>query len=302
MQSELRQFAALVEAASITAGAKALGITQPALTKSLKRLEDHLGIKLVDRLPRGIKVTEAGHRIYERAKAVEAELRYLDFEAKSIRDDVRKRVSIGSIPFWNVSSVPRIVSKFRSRFPGVRLTITVDTQSNLIEAMRIGALDLALCGMDLGMKSDAVGYEVLTGVDLKVACGRSHPLLRRWSGRTEDLLDYAWVDYRSSLDHTLGRIDAPVLWPIKNLGGTVETDSWLGGILLTAKSDFLMALPRQLESFFKPFGVVFLPGSPVLTSSQSGIWYRKSIVQTEIGKVLRAIAREEMLGYENVGA
>ncbi|WP_321380164.1 LysR family transcriptional regulator [Rhizobium sp.] len=84
MYRELQQFIVLVEQASVTKAATVLGITQSALSKSLQRLEDHLGLQLAERGPRGLVLTEEGRGIYDHARRVDAETRSLELDARTL--------------------------------------------------------------------------------------------------------------------------------------------------------------------------------------------------------------------------
>ncbi len=293
MYNELRHFVVLVDQGSITRAARALGLTQSALTKSLRRLEDYIGAELLERLPRGVRPTGAGERIYRRAKAVETEMRYVELEASGLKEQASKSLHIGTIPFWNVTVLPNIVSQFQELYPEVRLVINADAPRRLIGLLSAGELDFALCGTDLGITDPGLASEAIGRVDLVAGCARDHPLALSWDGDVARLLEQKWLDYRSAPGHFSDAEEDSLLYRLRR-DAILITDSWLGGLLLAARSGYLMALPRQLEGFFSHFGLVLLADSPILLSSPSGLWYRKSAAETKAGRAFARLARQEM--------
>jgi len=107
---KLLYFAAIIEHGSLAKAAKTLGISQPALTKSMNRLESELGIRLLERSPTGITPTTSGELIYAHAKLIRTEM---DLAGNRLRGetDGSRAVTIGTLPSLAGSIVPLAVAK-----------------------------------------------------------------------------------------------------------------------------------------------------------------------------------------------
>lgn len=298
MHTELRHFLSLADAGNITTAAASLGITQSALSKSLKRLEEFVGVPLVTRLPRGVVLNDAGRMVYKRASSMEAEMRYLGLDARNERTRQQKVLRIGAGPLWSVVFLPRIVERFRKSHPDVVLSIQVGPKDTLLDLLSEAAIDIAICATDGRAPDTELLVETLMEVELQVACGISHPLLHSWNGDKANLLEQDWVVYQSAPGHST---QSHKVVPVKELGNpnaVVYTSSWLGGLTMTAQGSYLMNLPVILRDFVEPLGIRFLTSSPSIPSFSGGLWSRRSVTTTEVGKAFRAIAREQILKSE----
>src|SRR5690349_12321774 len=92
---QIRHFLAVVEAGTLRSAAARLGVTQPAITKSLRQLEDHVRTRLMLRTPRGVVLTPAGRKFKDRARVIESELRRLGEELAAERGDGEGAVAFG---------------------------------------------------------------------------------------------------------------------------------------------------------------------------------------------------------------
>ena len=140
---QLRYFLAVAEHGGMRAAARACGVTQPSLSKQIQKLEEELGRRLFDRLPRGAALTAAGQSLRPRAEQILGGItRALD----AVRADLdigRGRLRVGAIPTLAPFALPGAVTRFRRRFPDAELSITEDVTANLVEALAADRLDVA---------------------------------------------------------------------------------------------------------------------------------------------------------------
>ena len=140
----LRAFVTVVEEGNITRAAERLFIQQPPLTRLLQGLEDELGVTLLQRLPRGVRVTEAGGVLFEEARALLA-------RAERLREAVQRaaRGEQGHIAIGFTSSaalhpfVPNLLRRYRDIQPGITTQLEEAGSGELMEALLEQRLDAA---------------------------------------------------------------------------------------------------------------------------------------------------------------
>jgi LysR family transcriptional regulator, hydrogen peroxide-inducible genes activator len=141
---QLRYFVAAAEAGTISRAAQRCSIAQPSLSQQLKKLEESLGAQLLDRLGRGIALTEAGRALLPRARRILAEVR--DAEA-NLEREVREGiggVSIGAIPTMAPYLLPPAIQRLRGELPACEVTIREARTEELIELLVENQIDCAL--------------------------------------------------------------------------------------------------------------------------------------------------------------
>jgi LysR family transcriptional regulator, nitrogen assimilation regulatory protein len=139
----LRHFTAIVEMGSLSRAAAHVGIAQPALSHQVAALEGELGVKLLDRGPRGVTPTDAGRTLYRHAQVL---LRQLDQvrRAVNVGDGVSGTVSVGlSATTAEILSVP-LLRKLQAEHPGIRLELVALPRRLLGEMLFNGRLDIAV--------------------------------------------------------------------------------------------------------------------------------------------------------------
>lgn len=294
MNKEIRHFLIIAKEESLTSASNIIGITQSALSKSLNRLEAHLGMKLVERGVTGSQLTREGKKIYARARAIESEMRYLELEAEAIRTEFSKKLKFGASPSWGSSIVAGLVSTFRDAYPDVDLTIDTDLEGRLIEKLKQGLIDIALCGEVPSAAQAGINFELICHIDILVACRQSHPLVKNWDGSKEQLYRQDWIDFRSANDRPR-QFGAPFNKSIT--GAIIRTESWFLTPLLAQQSDVLICIPEQLCEFLNGFNLVYLTQEYRVNTITAGIWSRQSFEETAIGRAFKSLARAKMLEY-----
>jgi len=138
----LRCLEAASRLGSLSAAARALGVSQPAVTVQVSALERRLGTRLLDRLARGVRPTPAGEVALERARRVLDEIRALEGSLDS--GPVRGLLRIGSTDVVVLHRLPPILRRFRSRHPQVDLELKIEGSLALAQAVRAREIELAL--------------------------------------------------------------------------------------------------------------------------------------------------------------
>lgn len=146
---------------SVSAAAEELGITQPALSARLKKLEDQLGAQVFDRSSNPISLTEAGEAYLATQEQIDVLNHQLACRISDIKELKCGSLAIGGPGFFNATVLPAAIAAFTQRYPGIRTQVVTDTVPNLTKAAASGAIDLFVT--PLANKSLGLTYqEILT--------------------------------------------------------------------------------------------------------------------------------------------
>lgn len=140
----IRYFVHIADCGSITRAAAALGVAQPALSRHMQSMEQELGIKLLVRLPRGVRLTGAGRQFLDHCRRA---LRELDRAREELRADAGSahgRVILGVSPTLGPLLVPGVVERVRRQCPQVALKIVEHFSTLLFDGLLTGRIDVAL--------------------------------------------------------------------------------------------------------------------------------------------------------------
>ena len=198
----LHQFLAVAEAGSFTAAAEALHLSQPALTKSIRKLEAQVGAALFERLPRGVALTTYGRSLARHARLIVAQWRQASAELDGLRGGSRGTVRVGAGPSWLGDLLPRAVARLQERLPEVRILVHEGFDDGLKESLRQGDLDLVVVALGEGPGDAGLVTRPLVVDDLSVIARTDHPLRARQALELDDLLAWPWV---LTGPHTLAR-------------------------------------------------------------------------------------------------
>lgn len=151
---QLSYFAALAETGSFSRAAAAVHVTQPALSMQIRDMEDQLGVTLVERGPRAIRLTPAGREVLERGARVLAEVR--EIEAMGRRQAPMGRVNLGIIPTVAPYLLPPVLSDLRRRNVAGHLRLREAQTDRLLAELEQGALDAVVIARPAGREADLV--------------------------------------------------------------------------------------------------------------------------------------------------
>jgi LysR family transcriptional regulator, hydrogen peroxide-inducible genes activator len=173
---QLRYFVAAAEAGTISRAAQRCSIAQPSLSQQLKKLEESLGVQLLDRLGRGIALTEAGRALLPRARRILAEVR--DTEANLQREvsEGIGGVAVGAIPTMAPYLLPPVIKRLRDEMPACEVTIREARTEELIELLVENQIDCAV--MSTPVSHEMLEMEVLGEEELLLVVAKVHALGR----------------------------------------------------------------------------------------------------------------------------
>lgn len=140
----IQSFVLLARHGSFSRTAAALGVAQPALSQRMKQLEDELGVELVNRATRPLRLTDAGSIFLVRAERILAESERASEEMRGLAHLEEGRVVVGALPALAGLWLPRILSLYRARHPGVQIVVRERNTEELARLAGMGELDLAV--------------------------------------------------------------------------------------------------------------------------------------------------------------
>ncbi|WP_227893723.1 LysR family transcriptional regulator [Burkholderia vietnamiensis] len=140
-----RYFDEIVRQGNFGKAAKRLPLSQPALSKAIRLLEDELGVTLLERGRRGVavKLTSAGEVVLQHARAILAERERMQFDLDALRDLDRGELRLGLPPVGSAELFAAPLAEFRERYPGVSIHLHEHGSAELEQAVRDGELELA---------------------------------------------------------------------------------------------------------------------------------------------------------------
>ncbi|WP_372511124.1 LysR family transcriptional regulator [Streptomyces cylindrosporus] len=205
----LRAFLEVARHGSFTVAARGLGWTQSAVSRQVAALEAALGGgPLFDRLPRGVRLTEAGRVLVPYAETVTEALHGAGRELAALREVAGGRLRFGAFPTADAALVPHALAAFRARHPRVRLSREEGLTPRLLERLAAGHLDLAVVSTTPGAPLESYDLHHLLDESLYVAVPASHPLARSGPVRLGRLADADWISGSPRPEGTL--LDAAV--------------------------------------------------------------------------------------------
>ncbi|MFB7515266.1 LysR family transcriptional regulator [Streptomyces sp. NPDC056144] len=199
-------FLAVARAGSFTSAARELGYTQSAVSRQVQSLEEETGAVLFERLPRGVRLTEAGRVLLPHAEAVRDRLRAARAELEALRTLEGGLLRLGSFSSANAALVPRAQAAFRARHPGVTVTRTEGPSVKHLGQIAAGEQDLAVVSPAPGTPPpDGVTLHHLLDEPMLVALAPGHPQAGRRAVRLAELAEEEWIVGAERLADTLFR-------------------------------------------------------------------------------------------------
>lgn len=188
---QLQLLLTLARTGSMRASAVTMNVTQPALTKALKQLEDEFGATLVIRSPKGVRLAPAGEMLAARAATVVREIERAREELLALTQDTQTTLSVGVSPAAALVLAANAISTFQSRWPHVRVHLVDALYPNALEQLRSGELDLALGPLPpAGIGRDLQANALIDSPSVIVA-KKGHILCE--AKRLDDLVDASWL-------------------------------------------------------------------------------------------------------------
>jgi DNA-binding transcriptional LysR family regulator len=275
---QLQYFLATVENRSFCRAAEVLHVSQPALSKAVKRLELSLGVKLLDRLPRGVSPTLYGEALAAHANLIKGELGRAEDAILALKDGNSGRVVVGAGSSMRIELLPDATVRLHARHPNVNIKVIGELYDDLLPDLHRGELDLAL-SMIPDFQTDPDIEHIALYVDKTHPTVRvGHPLSKKRNVTIEHCLDYEWLLPASD---NLGRCHLDAFFLAHNLPTpepVIESNSTIFAINTIRKSDLIGWHPTRVIGNSNETGLVALPIDEITLTRTVGISTRRASV------------------------
>ena len=182
---DLRYLVALADHKHFGRAAAASFVSQPTLSTQIRKLEEELGVTLIERAPRRVLLTDVGREVAERARRIAAEVEQLKECARRTLDPEAGTVRLGLFPTLAPYLLPHVVPPIRARFPRLELLLVEEKTEDLLRILREGRLDAAV--LALPIHDDQLHVEPLFEEPFVLAVPHGHRLSNRQSLRVRDI-------------------------------------------------------------------------------------------------------------------
>jgi DNA-binding transcriptional LysR family regulator len=199
--NRLSVFVTVAKTGSFSAAADALSYTQSAVSQQIAALEAETGVTLIERLPRGVRLTTAGEALLTHAESILGRLAAAEAEMEAIAGVRGGQLRMASFPTAGATLMPVAIAMFRAQHPEVELTLAEGEPEEIAPRLFAGEFDLALLfefeGTSDSLVTDLVRQPLFED-PMFLALPADHPLANRRTLRLADLRAEAWVQTSSS--------------------------------------------------------------------------------------------------------
>ena len=245
--------AALGDTGNLNRAAIGLGISQPAISKLLKDLEDGLGVELFERHARGVVPTLYGEAMIRHARRMLNTLDSAYDEVDALRHGQQGHVRIGTILTPCAELLPEVIRCAKQRYPGLEMTIRTGSSRDLLALMDDGELDFLVARFFVGSQQENLCFESLAKEPLKI-CARAGlvhgPMTRAELNGADWVLPPAGSVLRQEFDALFQRVG---MRPPQKV---VNAENLLMVTTLIEKNEMLTVLPRDVLAHYARYGML----------------------------------------------
>ncbi len=189
--NQLKAFAEIARQGSIRAASRALGVTQPAITKSIRELESSLATTLVIRGTQGVTLTASGEQLLSHTSLILRELALAEESVRQVIGDEYGSINLGLGASIACELMPEVISKFRQQYPNVKIKIQEGQLEAHIDQLRQGKLDFVINTLQSHLTDNEFSIQKVMDMPFKLIARKDHPKLN--ATNLVDLKDCDWV-------------------------------------------------------------------------------------------------------------
>ncbi|MCB1491065.1 MAG: LysR family transcriptional regulator [Rhodobiaceae bacterium] len=200
--SGLQHFVAVCSTRNLTTAAQMLGVSQPALTQAIGKLERQLGVALFDRSTRPLSITACGETLLDYARTMERNSDDLVARLEAIKSGSGGVVRVGCGPDWIHEILPRAIARLQAAHPKIRISLTVALNDQLRARLDAGELDMFFASISDVYFGSAYETRIMLRERMEVIAHIDHPIHEGAPKTLEELAKQTWV---LTGDETFGR-------------------------------------------------------------------------------------------------
>lgn len=213
---DLRAFVAVAELGSFNDAAVLLNLSQPALSRRVQKLEETLGVNLLERTTRRVGLTTVGRDFLPKARRL---LDDLDTSLLSVREIAERRsgqVNVACVPTAAYYFLPAVIRAFNEEYPRIRIRIVDENANTVLQSVIDGEADLGI-NLSSGQGPD-IDFDPLVEDPFVLACRSDHPLAKKHEVKWRDIEPYRFI--------TVGRVSGNRLILDLGLAGVEWRPKW----------------------------------------------------------------------------
>lgn len=273
---QLKQFVAIAQSGNISRSAKDQNISQPALTRSLKNLEEDLGVELIERRANGVFLTVYGEHLLDYAHCIVSDSERVRREISAMKSGRRGQISVGVGPAFSTGVMSSVIEKLLSSGSQLEVRLVEGFVEDLCADLRSGSLDVVVSLFPANYDVSDLAFSSLCEVESVLVARKAHKLGALKNVSKRQLAQCNWViadqKYAASMFREyLSRTEIP--------SGVhhVRASSLRLIKSLVMESDYLTVLPKILvEDELKSGELVLIDAQAKALVSVGGVAYRSS--------------------------
>jgi DNA-binding transcriptional LysR family regulator len=250
-ERHLVQLAAVAETGGVTEGAAMLGMTQPAVSRTLSMLERRVGEPLFIPGKRPLQLTPLGQQLAIQGRSILIASRKAVDIVRSFQSGTSGRIKVGGVPFFMDAVISQMIASFQLQERDILVEQSYGNMPDLLNELESSQIDMAITpigsaelGADFEFQPLLPGRNVLT-------CAVGHPLLRKRTLRIEDIVTYPWVAPLPGSPLVLDLHNILITLGISELAIRYSGGSLLSVVNYVASTDALAILPHSVVFSFK---------------------------------------------------
>lgn len=302
MQSRiLRYFLAVYDTCNLSAAAEQVHVTQPALSRAIRQLEDQVGVPLFERRPHGLEPTRFADILARHGRRMDMEYRHALAEIE-MSGGAAAILRIGAGPIWYSRILPAIFPAYLRANPRVRLKVQSGVISTLVPQLLTGQFDLICSTLDFPAHAGLI-REPIVEVEHALIARRQHPLARAMTGNptalpAQAIGGFPWIvlaDDQVGTGRILSFFSSHDMPPPTI---EIETSSPTHMFEMLSRGDWLAHIPRRLLLQAERYELYEVPLQGAFWSAQAGICYRTTDLPSPallgLIQTIRSMPRDEI--------
>lgn len=269
---QLRHFLVLMETKSYWRAADQCALTPQALSKSIRRFEESLGVRLFDRDSRSVQPTLFAEHIVSYARNIDAEARSLRRHLDELLGTGTNQLTIGAGAAAAMQVAAAAILAVRAKNPKLSVTVMEGTLESLMPQLGNGKLDVIVSIMTTDRIDPLIGHQVMNHERYHVFGRNGHPLAGRTAVPLDELNAYPWIagaDEDTAAEQVRAAFEMQGLQPPQP---RFRTDSVAFAVSLTQQSDALFLLPHEMVRRYVDVGQL------AIIDVEAGPWTRPTAV------------------------
>ena len=200
--TQFQYFQTVAQLQHFTKAAEVLSISQPALSRSIARLEEELGVPLFERQGRTVALNTYGKIFLNRVNRAIQEIDLGQQEIQDLLDPLKGSVSLGFINSQGSNLIPNLLGSFRQSFPEIRFMLYQNVTNRVLDQLEAGEIDFCFCAKPLAREN--IRWIQLFTEEIILIVPKGHPLAQRKAVKLKELREESFIAFKKKL--SLGEI------------------------------------------------------------------------------------------------